>query len=317
MNDINNQAMIEDVDEYNDDFREEDVNEGKDEGEVEDEGEDASTVEATKIPKLKAKDALKKSPDGLPTMNTDSSKRLERFARTRLKPSFKQTAAVITQECRAKGMMLETDLTGLGGGLSRERQKCSCASLMVVWRHIRDSSFCLITSDTADFQRVEASLQYERMTHMHVKFNEGGDGDELILSPTYVPILRDRVEGQVQEGGGPARGTPTTSEAMKVFYIEQGIKASAIPRFLELYENGTEALLSPLEWNTTTMEKSMQGTCYNYLKDYIYLKLSLFNDTVGNATDRRKAASAKHSEYKTNNSNCTLLQYCRILKSSP
>ena len=89
MNDINNQAMIEDVDEYNDDFREEDVNEGKDEGEVEDEGEDASPVEAKKIPKLKAKDALKKSLDGLPTMNAASLKMLERFATTT--PTFFQT----------------------------------------------------------------------------------------------------------------------------------------------------------------------------------------------------------------------------------
>ena len=150
MNGINNQAMIEDIEEYMDDCREEDVNEGKDEGEVEDEGEDASPVEAKKIPKLKAKDALKKSLDGLPTMNAASLKMLERFAATT--PTFFQT-------------------------------NC-CSMQRFVWKKVG------------------------------VVFNEGGDGDELILSPTYVPILRDRVEGQVQEGGGPTRGTPTTSEAI-------------------------------------------------------------------------------------------------------
>ena len=40
-------------------------------------------------------------------------------------------------------------------------------------------------TDTADYQRVYASKQYVQMTHSHMRFNEEGAGDEMLLDPNY------------------------------------------------------------------------------------------------------------------------------------
>lgn len=108
------------------------------------------------------------------------------------------------------------DLAGLDGGIGRSPIACNCISQQTIWRHIRNLNMCLVTSSMADFQRVATSGQYIQTTHIHVKFDEDGHGDDLLLSPSYIPTERTRVEGAEQDGGGPARGSPITTTAMQV-----------------------------------------------------------------------------------------------------
>ena len=220
-------------------------------------------------PRLKWIDALRQGSSDLPTMSARSLAMVDNFRVTRLRKSFKDTAAALLIDRRMKGLMVEVDLTGLDGGLSRDRQQCSCASLMVTWRHTREPSLCIITSTTADYQRVEASQQYVQMTHVHLRFDETGAGDDMLLSPTYSPVPRVRTNGTELEGGGPARGIPETVAAMSPFAIQQNSSVDEVQIFLSTFEGGTSTLISPLKWNQS-MNQNMKSTFYNYLRDYIY-----------------------------------------------
>ena len=165
-------------------------------------------------------DAIEESRPGLPTFCESTKAALARFRESRLRLTCSQTTADLDADCRAEGILIDVDLTGISGGISRSSARCPCTSQQVAWAHNRDKTFVIITSNTADAQRVQRSGLYMQISLVHVNFGDVAGEDTLLLKPEYDPIARVRVLPSEQpEGGTPSgteRGTPTSFDSMKV-----------------------------------------------------------------------------------------------------
>jgi hypothetical protein len=250
----------------------------------------------------------------LPKMHPATRKAVTRFGTVWMRSTGSETTEALESDQRAKGTKLDIDCAGLKGGGNNTvlSQPCGCASLMVVWRHVKDSSMALITSSNADYQRVLASEVWCQMTHAHVRFDEKSSSSDMFLSPAYDPTQRHIVATETSPR--PTRGSPLTTAAMKDFIPKPMKDIACVNTYIETFRNGTATLLSPIDWTvppdlpskTRNAWVSSRLTCY---REFIfYVCLFKEHGDVVNANNRRGLAK----DHYTNPEQLKLLPWVYI-----